>query len=533
MLSHLLTSETKGSDTKGMEEMNETITIGATPLSHQAIVSIAAGATVDVDRAALARCAATYTAVEETHRGGAPIYGLTTGVGDLYKESVEGPVGGAAHADTQLAMLRGHATGVGAPYDDDVVRAVMACVATALAQGRSAVRATLVERLAAMLNRGVTPLVPAQGSVGYLTAPSHIALVAFGGGRARYDGTVLPGGEAMRRAGIATDGPVLREGHAMISGTYEITALAALALDRTAKVLDAADVTAAMCLEALRGNTRGWEPPVQRLRPQPGQVRTAARLMSLLEGSEPIAANRHHRLQDALSLRCVPQVHGAARDTFDFVGRTVAIEINAVTDNPAFVLRDDGLVEVLANGNGHGAACGQALDYLAISVATVANMSHARLDRLNNASLSGLPPFLSRRGGAESGLMVLPVTAAALLGEIRQLAGPSSVHSMVSVAGQEDHISQGVNAGRKLLALLDRAASVVAIELLCAAQALDFRLPTVLGHGTGLAHRALRSTVEPYESQTDLGDQIEAARRLVLTGTLGTDTPRTLAEALR
>ncbi|MEU6140266.1 aromatic amino acid ammonia-lyase [Streptomyces sp. NPDC047081] len=509
--------------------MSGIVTVGAGPLTHERIAAVAAGAVVDVDPAALARCGATYRAVEAMHRNGTPIYGLTTGVGDLYKESV----GGAAHDDTQLAMLRAHATGVGEPYADDVVRAVMACVAAALAQGHSAVRPALVERLAAMLNRGVTPVVPAQGSVGYLTAPSHIALVAFGAGRARYDGTVLPGGEAMRRAGIATDGPVLREGHAMISGTYEITALGALALDRASKVLDAADVTAAMCLEAVRGNTRGWEPAVQRLRPQPGQVSTAARLMSLLEGSEPIAANRHHRLQDALSLRCVPQVHGAARDTLDFVTRTVTIDINAVTDNPAFLVADDGSVDVLANGNGHGAACAQALDHLAIALGTVANMSHARLDRLTNASLSGLPPFLSRRGGAESGLMVLPVTAAALLGEIRQLAGPSTIHSMVTVAGQEDHVSQGVNAGRGLLALLDRTASVVAIELLCAAQALDFHRPTTLGHGTGLAYRALRSAVEPYESRTDLCDDIEAARHLVLSGTLGVDAPYALAEVLR
>ncbi|MFG2960938.1 histidine ammonia-lyase [Streptomyces sp. NPDC048291] len=492
------------------------ITIGTGELSPAAITAIAAGAAVEVDRDALARCRVTYLAVEAVHRRGAPIYGLTTGVGDLYKA----PVGEAAHDDIQLAMLRGHATGVGEPYDDRTVRAIMACLLASLAQARSAVRPELVERLAAMLNRGVVPVAPAQGSVGYLTAPSHIALVAFGAGQARLDGVVLPGDVAMRRAGLATDGPVLREGHALISGTYEITALAALALERAAALVDAADVTAAMCLEATRGNTRGWEPAVQRLRPQPGQVSTAARLMSLLEGSEPVAANRHHRLQDALSLRCVPQVHGAARDMLDFAERTVTIEINSVTDNPAFLLTEDGEVEVLANGNGHGAACAQALDCLAVAMASVANMSHARLDRLTNSVLSGLPPFLSRRGGAESGLMVLPVTAAAMLGEVRQLAGPSSVHSMVTVAGQEDHISQGVNAGQKLLTLLDRAAGVVAIELLCAAQALDFHMPVALGRGTGAAYAALRAAVEPYESQTELSGPIEAAKRLVLHGAM-------------
>jgi histidine ammonia-lyase len=488
------------------------ITIGSGPLTPHDVYAIAHGARVSLDDDALARCDEMADAVTRIQTGGEPVYGLTTGVGDLYKEAVRERDASLV----QMQMLRAHATGVGTPHADEVVRAIMACLLAALIRGHSAVRAVTLRRLADMLNAGVVPVAPSLGSVGYLTATAHIGLALFGEGRAVVHGRALDGAAALREAGIEVDAAATREGHAMISGTYEVTALACLALVDGERTIAMADVVAALSLEGLRGNPNGYELPVQAMRPHPGQIATASRMRALLAGSEVVARFGSTRLQDALSVRCVPQVHGSARDIWGPLAGATGIEVGSVTDNPFFVLDGDAVV-AHPNGNGHGAPVAVALDAAAIGLAEIANMSQARIERLTTATLSGLPAFLSMAGDGESGLMVVPVTAGAMLGEVRALAAPATVHSLPSVASQEDHVSQGVNAGMKLVRMLELTRSILAIEFLCAAQAVDFLMPIGLGAGTAPAYRALRFRQEGYRSLTVLADDIAVARDVLFS----------------
>ncbi|MBY0689116.1 aromatic amino acid lyase [Microbacterium marinilacus] len=432
-------------------------------------------------------------------------------------------------ASTQLGMLRSHASGLGAPHDEPAVRAIMATMLAALAQGRSGVGVALVQRLAAMLNRGVTPWAPSQGSVGYLTATAHIGLVLFGRGRAWYGGQLLDGAEALRRAGLDVVEPGPREGHALISGTYEITGIGALAAHAARALIDVADVAGALSLEALRGNQRGFDPRVQVMRPHPGQVATAARLRALLEGSEILAANRDHRLQDALSLRSIPQVHGAVRDALAYVEGVIEIEINAVTDNPVFMIEDEELV-ALPNGNGHGAPTALALDVLAIAIAELSTMSQARSDRLTNQHLSELPAFLVPDGSAASGFMIPPYAAAAIAAENRALAAPATVHTVSTSAGQEDHVSMGTTAAIQARTAAHNATGILAIELLCATQAADFHAPLRPGAGTRAAHAVIRRAVAFRDSDREMAPDIEAVRVLIADGALAGEVARALAE---
>ncbi len=494
---------------------------GAVQLGRKAttiadIAAIARGATVDLDGDALAGMAITRDLLLGAIRGGQAIYGLTTGVGDLYKVQLRPEELSSA----QLNMLRSHASGVGAPHDEAAIRAIMATMIKALLQGASGVGPELALTMAAMLNRGVTPWSPCGGSVGYLIATAHIGLAVFGQGRAWFGGQLLSGAEALRRAGIARRHPGPREGHALISGTYEITGIGALALWRTRQLIGLADVAGAMSLEALRGNTRGFDPRLQRLRPHPGQVETAARLLRLLETSPILDANRDHRLQDALSLRCIPQVHGSVRDALAYCEAVLTTEINAVTDNPVFVVEEGELV-ALPGGNGHGAPTALALDVLAIAIAALSTMSQARSDRLTSGALSGLPAFLADGMGSHSGFMIPPYVAAALSGDNRRLAAPASVHTVSTCAGQEDHLSMGVAAASKARTCADNLADIIGIELLCAAQALEFHHPLRPGRGTAAAYDAIRRYVPARTEDRDMYPDLEAMRDLIDSGALG------------
>lgn len=491
------------------------VTIGTAGTSIDEVVAVADGAPVLLDAAALEGMARTQSLMAGVLSSGRPVYGLTTGVGDLYGVTV----GTSRTADIQLAMLRSHASGVGEPHDERAVRAIMTTMITALAKGFSGVGPALVQTMAAMLNRGVTPWAPAQGSVGYLTATAHIGLSVFGFGRSWFEGELLPGAEALRRAGIEIIEPGPREGHALISGTYEITGVGALAVHATRQLVDVADAAGALSLEVLRGNSRGFDARLQAMRPHPGQAETGRRLRALLDGSAILEANRDHRLQDALSLRCIPQVHGSVRDALAEVERVIGIEIDSVTDNPVFVI-DDGELVALPGGNGHGAPIALALDYLAIAIAEVSTMSQARSDRLTNHHLSELPPFLMAAGSAASGFMIPPYAAAALAGENRALAAPATVHTVSTSAGQEDHVSMGTTAAIKARTAVANAATIVAIELLCAAQAVEFHAPLRPGAGTGAAYDAIRALVPHRTSDTEIAPDIEAVRLLVIDGTL-------------
>ncbi|ASD79854.1 histidine ammonia-lyase [Burkholderia gladioli] len=489
------------------------IELGTASTSVADIAAIAAGAPVSIDSGALHGVRETHARVARMMARGQAIYGLTTGVGDLYRQMLSPE----EVARAQLNMLKSHACGVGEPHESEEVRAIMAVVIKSLLQGRSGVSASLVETMVAMLNAGVTPWAPRGGSVGYLIATAHIGLVIFGYGEAWYETELLPGREAMRRAGIEVREPGIREGHALLSGAHEVTAIGALAVHRAMRLVETADVAGAMSLEALRGNSRGYDERLQRLRPHPGQVETARRLREVLANSEILEANRQHRLQDALSLRCIPQVHGAVRDALDYCNRVFDIEINSVTDNPVFV--DDGeQIVALPGGNGHGAPTALALDFLAIAIANLSTMSQARSDRLTNEHISELPPFLVSESGANSGLMIPPYVAAARAGENRALAAPASVHTVSTCAAQEDHISMGVTAAQKAMTAIDNALDILSVEFLCAAQALEFHRPLRAGRGTGAVYNVLREHVSPLGADRELHRDLRAIRELIKSG---------------
>jgi histidine ammonia-lyase len=497
----------------------ETIVLGSDRTTIEDIAAIAHGATVALDERAVRAIDRTHRLLPTVLRSGSPVYGLNTGVGDLYTivPDTRDP------AAVQLQMLRSHASGVGDPHDEAAVRAIMACTIRSLARGYSGVSVRLVQTLVDMLNRGVVPHAPSQGSVGYLTATAHIGLAVFGEGRAWYGGELLPGAEALRRAGIAAQRPGLREGLALISGTFEISGIGALAVHKVRTLVDVADVAGAMSVEGLRGNTRGFDARLQALRPHPGQVLTARRLRALLAGSEIVERYRTHRLQDPLSLRCIPQVHGAVRDCLDYVAGVVECEINSVTDNPVFLTIDgpDGEeMQAVSGGNGHGAPVATALDCLAIAIAELSTMSQARSDRLTNSHLSELPPFLVAGSGASSGFMIPPYVAAALAAENRALAAPATVHTVSTCAGQEDHVSMGTTAAIKARRAAWNAGHILSVELLCAAQALDFHAPLRPGAGTGAAHAAIRRLVPTRVADDPIGPDLEAVRSLVQDGSL-------------
>lgn len=496
-----------------------TVVLGKRPTSVADIVAIAHGAPVVLEEDVVAAIDRTHRLLPTVLRSGSPVYGLNTGVGDQYTTIQDG----RDASEVQLQLLRSHASGVGDPHDEAAVRAIMACIVRSLAQGYSGVSVRLVQTLVDMLNRGVVPYAPSQGSVGYLTATAHIGLAVFGEGQAWYGGELLPGAEALRRARIDPQAPGLREGHAMISGTFEIGGIGALAVGKVQNLVDVADVAGAMSVEALRGNTRGYDARLQAMRPHPGQVHTARRLRALLADSEIVAAFRNHRLQDPLSLRCIPQVHGAVRDCLDYVTAVVECEINSVTDNPVFITvtgPDGPELEALPGGNGHGAPVATALDCLAIAIAELSTMSQARSDRLTNSHLSELPPFLVAGSGSSSGFMIPPYVAAALAAENRAHAAPATVHTVSTCAGQEDHVSMGTNAAIKARRAAWNAGHILAVELLCAAQALDFHAPLRPGIGTGAAHAAIRRLVPTRVADDPIGPDLETVRQLVQAGVL-------------
>lgn len=497
-------------------------TFGLDAISVDAIDAIAAGNAVALSETALDAMQETYGHISRAIENGTAIYGLTTGVGDLYSVALSK----TEIQQFQMSLLRSHASGVGEPLDRAGVRAIMACALKAMLQGHSGVSPGLARTIAAMLNRDVTPWAPIGGSVGYLIATAHIGLAVFGQGKAWFQGELLSGGEALRRAGIPVRPPEPREGHALISGTFEISGLGSLALSRARELVQLADLAGAMSLEAMRGNTRGYDARVQNARPHEGQIETARRMRSLLADSAILEAHRDYRLQDALSLRCIPQVHGAARDALAYCGRTFEIELNAVTDNPFFVV-EEGTLLALPNGNGHGAPLALSLDTLAIAIASLSTISQARCDRLTTAHLSTLPAFLSA-GGGSSAMIISPCVAAALSADNRALAAPASVNTMTTVAGQEDHVSMGVAAARKALAATSNLMDLLSVEFLCAAQALDFHQPLRPGAGTGAALDLIRTVVPFRDQDRDMYPDLAAVRALIEGGRLNAIIDRTL-----
>jgi histidine ammonia-lyase len=445
-------------------------------------------------------------------------YGVNTGFGRFVSESIPPE----QVEELQLRLLRSHACGVGEPYPSDVVRAAMLLRANALAKGFSGARVETVELLIECLNRGVLPRVPSRGSVGAsgdLAPLAHLALPLVGEGQAWFEGALRPGADALQAAGLEPVRLGAKEGLSLINGTQFMAAMGALAVVRAWRLARVADLACALSLEALQGSRTSFHPAIHEARPLRGQLDSAANLHRLLEGSAIIESHRWcDRVQDAYSLRCAPQVHGASRDLLAHVEATIGVELNAATDNP-LVLVDEGLV--VSNGNFHGQPLAFGLDLLAMGVSELASISERRVERLVNPSLSeGLPPFLTVEGGLNSGFMIPQYVAASLVSENKSLCHPASVDSIPTSAGQEDHVSMGNASGLKALQVLDNSERALAIELLAGAQAIEFLAPLEPGPGVRATHDAVRELSERVRDDRSLADDIERVAGAIRDGTI-------------
>jgi histidine ammonia-lyase len=487
-------------------------------LSVEDVVAVARDdATVALHPDARAAVTTSRAYVERLLDEGRVVYGITTGFGRFAQVRIP-------PEDTrqlQRNLIVSHAMGVGEPYPRDVVRAMLLLRAQSLAQGASGCRPEVIDLLLACLNRGVHPVVPSQGSVGAsgdLAPLAHVGLTLIGEGSAECGGRVVTSREALLSADLQPLVLEAKEGLALINGTQAMTAVGALVLHDALALAVAADIAAAMSVEALKGSLRPFDSRVTKVRPHPGAAAVAANV-TLIGADSPIHESHRDcdKVQDAYSLRCVPQVHGASRDALVHALEVVTREANAVTDNPLVFASDD---EVISAGNFHGQPVALAMDYAKIAIAELANISERRTEYLLDPALSGLPAFLAKQGGLNSGLMISQYTAASLVSENKVLAHPASVDSIPTSANQEDHVSMGTTAARQARMILENARWVIAIEVLNAAQALDFHKPLMPGPGVDAASRALRSVVPPLERDRVMTADLEAARELVVSGRL-------------
>ncbi|MFJ3395088.1 histidine ammonia-lyase [Leifsonia aquatica] len=496
------------------------VIVGAAPLTVADVVAVARhDARIELDPNALDAVRASRTIVEGLADDVEPHYGISTGFGALATTFIPAE----RRAQLQASLVRSHAAGSGPEVEREVVRALMLLRLATLATGRTGATARAVETYAAVLNAGITPIVREYGSLGCsgdLAPLAHCALAAMGEGQVRVDGELLDAADALAAAGIEPLVLAEKEGLALINGTDGMLGMLSLALHDLQRLLITADIAAALSVEALLGTDAVFADDLQRLRPQAGQAVSAGNLRALLAGSPLVASHKGPectRVQDAYSLRCSPQVHGGARDTVAHATMVAERELASAVDNPVLTL--DGRVE--SNGNFHGAPVAYVLDFLAIVVADVASMSERRTDRfLDPARNQGLPPFLAHEVGVDSGLMIAQYTAAGIVSELKRLAAPASVDSIPSSAMQEDHVSMGWAAGRKLRRAVDGLTRVLAIEVLTASRGADLRAPLTQGPATGAVTAALREQVAGPGPDRYLSPEIEAAVALVASGAL-------------
>ena len=508
------------------EAARHMMVIGATGEQRMTLADVVAVARenmpVRLDDAAVERIRSARDFVDRICAEDRTVYGVTTGFGHLSRIKIAPD----QLADLQRNLIRSHSSGVGEPFDVATARAVMLLLANSLARGHSGPRLEVIELLVGMLNAGVTPVIPMRGSVGAsgdLAPLAHLSLVLIGEGEAWVAGERLPGAEALQRAGLEPVTLAAKEGLALINGTHVMEACGALAVADTRRLLLAAEVAVAMSTEALLGSYTPLDARIHALRPQAGQAQTAAHLRRLLEGSE---INPSHadcgRVQDPYSLRCAPQVLGAARDALAYCDAVFTAELGAVTDNP-LIFPDDG--EVLTGGNFHGQPLALALDFLAIALAQVASFSERRTYSLMgphdwDTGEGRIPLFLTPEPGLNSGYMITQYAAATLVNEIKVLAHPASIDSIPTSAGMEDFVSMGMTAAIKLRQMLDLAYRVIAIELLCAAQGLEFRKPLKPGHGVAEAVRRIRAEVPPLAADRPPSPEIERLTASLRSGAL-------------
>src|SRR5262252_1923994 len=487
-------------------------------LSLEEIREVARGGVrVELAPEALARVERSRALVDRIAAGETPAYGINTGFGTLAEVRIDRK----DLRTLQRNLLLSHAAGVGAPLPVPEARALLLLRCNVLAKGYSGIRPRTLQLALDMLNRGVIPVVPERGSVGAsgdLAPLAHLALVLIGEGEAYVDNDRLPGHAALARAGLEPVVLEAKEGLALVNGTQAMCAVGALALLRGEALAQVADLAGAMTLEGLLGSHRPFLPPIHAARPHPGQAAVAEHLRRLLRDSEIVESHADcSKVQDPYSLRCMPQVHGAARDGLQHARSVLSIEVNSATDNPLVFPEQD---LVVSGGNFHGQPVSLALDVLAIACTQRSAISGGRVEQLVNPALSGLAPFLANNSGLNSGFMIAQVTSAALVAESRVLSHPASVDSIPSSAGREDHVSMGMTAALKARQVVDFTRTCLAVEVLVAAQALEMRKPLRPGRGVAAAHACVRQVVPPMEEDREIHRDIEAVSALIDSGAL-------------
>jgi histidine ammonia-lyase len=444
------------------------------------------------------------------------VYGVTTGFGKFCDQVISK----SESKTLQRNLIISHAVGAGKSLDRDIVRAIILLRVNNLAKGFSGVRPETIDTLIKMLNKGVTPVIPEKGSLGAsgdLVPLAHMVLPMLGMGEAEYNGKIYHGAKAMKLADIPIVELTEKEGLALINGTQVMTAIGALTVYDTITLVKTADIAVALSFEAQNGVVNALDSRIHEVRPHKGQMDTARIILDLIKGSRNTTNQGELKVQDAYSLRCAPQVHGASKDAINYVKEKVDIEMNSVTDNPIIFTET---CEGISGGNFHGQPMAISFDFLGIALSELADISERRIERMVNSSLSGLPSFLIEKGGVNSGFMIVQYTAASLVSENKVLAHPASVDSIPSSANQEDHVSMGTIAARKARSIMENVRRVLAIELMCACQAVDLRGDKGLGTGTGAAYELIREKVEKLNEDRPLFGDINHCEELIINGSI-------------
>jgi histidine ammonia-lyase len=511
------------------QEMVRNILLNGNELTFEQLYGVALyGNSVSLSPAAVERMKSSRAIVDQLVASGATAYGINTGFGKLASVRISTE----QVRDLQVNLVRSHCCGVGTPLGEVETRAMMLLRANALAKGLSGVRPLVVETVCEMLNARVHPLIPSQGSVGAsgdLAPLAHLAAVVIGEGRASYKGEILEGREAMRRAGIKPVALGAKEGLSLLNGTQAMLALLSLALRDADILVDSADVAAALSLDALRGSPGAFDARIMHARAYVGAATTARNLAHLNEGSQiresHRSAEKDPRVQDAYSVRCTPQVHGAVRDALAQARAMAAVELNSATDNPLVFVKEAGSIEersgdIISGGNFHGQPLAMAADQVAVALATLAGISERRIEQMTNPLTSMLPAFLTPEPGLNSGFMIAQVTAAALTSENKALAVPHSVDSISTSGNQEDYVSMGMSGARRLKQMLENLRNTIAIELLCACQGIDLLAPLKTGTLARKAYEAVRAKSAQVTEDRPLAAEIEAVSALLGEGTV-------------
>lgn len=481
------------------------------------------GEAVSLSPSAAERMNASRRVVDQLVASGATAYGINTGFGKLASVRISSD----QVRSLQVNLVRSHCCGVGSPLNQAETRAMILLRANALAKGFSGVRPLIVETLCAMLNARIHPLIPSQGSVGAsgdLAPLAHLAQVVIGEGRAEHDGEILDGAEALRRAAIKPAALEAKEGLSLLNGTQGMLALLSLALRDADILVDTADVAASLSLDALRGSPGAFDARIMHARAYAGAARTARNLAHLNEGSQiresHRSADKDPRVQDAYSVRCTPQVHGAVRDSLAQAREIAAVELNSATDNPLVFVRKDGQGDIISGGNFHGQPLAMAADQVAVALATLGGICERRIEQMTNPLTSLLPAFLTPEPGLNSGFMIAQVAAAALTSENKALATPHSVDSISTSGNQEDYVSMGMSGARRLARMIENLRNTIAIELLCACQGIDLLAPLKTGTLAGKAYESVRATSAKVVQDRPLAPEIAAVSRLIASETL-------------